>query len=244
MERIVLSTIVYRPPSDVFTVVRDFEAYPSYAKYLQSVTRHGTGGVGTRYDLTFAWWVLTHTVRSEVTEIDAPRQISWRLRSDIDALGEWRLEALGDSPSDADVEPPNDEERLPDNDLHLNGDPPSGGDPLADGDSLPASDPLVDGDPLPDGVETGTRLWFTVEYDPRTANRRILDLPRFLSVDRVIDRIKPRLYDEAEGVVRRLVAPVEGTERPVELIVHEAPGSDGREVVGGDSIGERGAGER
>ena len=222
MERIVLSTIVYRPPPDVFAVVRDFEAYPSYATYLKSVTRHGTGGVGTRYDLTFAWWVLTHTVRSEVVEIDEPRRISWRLRSDIDALGEWRLEPLGEGRSGSDDTRPVDGDSLPDNDAPTDGDRHSSDDPRPD-------------DTLPAGVETGTRLWFTVEYDPRTANRRILDLPRFLSVDRVIDRIKPRLYDEAEGVVRRLVATVEGTERPVELIVHEAPGSHAGEVIRGDS---------
>ena len=234
MERIVLSTIVYRPPPDVFAVVRDFEAYPSYATYLKSVTRHGTGGVGTRYDLTFAWWVLTHTVRSEVTEIDEPRRISWRLRSDIDALGEWRLDPLGEGTSDSDDTRSVDSDSPSDGDSLPNGDSLPDGDAPTDGDRHSSDDPRPD-DTLPAGVETGTRLWFTVEYDPGTANRRILDLPRFLSVDRVIDRIKPRLYDEAEGVVRRLVATVEGTERPVELIVHEAPGCHNGEVIRGDS---------
>lgn len=175
MDRIVLSTLVHRDPETVFETVRDFRTYPDYAPVLDAVSADGDGGVGTRYALDFSWWKLTYTARSEVTAIDAPERLAWRLREDVDAAGEWRIE--------------------------------------------PASDAA------PPDVETASRLFFDVAYDPHTADPTAISLPRFVSLDRVIGLVRPRLYDEAEKVVRRLVADIEGESRDVELTVHEQPGS-------------------
>lgn len=75
----------------------------------------------------------------------------------------------------------------------------------------------------PDGVETASRVYFEAIYDPHTANEDAVSLPRFVSMDWVIRKLRPKLLDEAERVVERLVADVEGDRRNVKLTVHEAP---------------------
>lgn len=175
MDRIVLSTLVYSEPEPIFETVRSFSNYPSYAPVLDDVSVSGDGGVGTHYDLAFSWWKLSYTARSEVTDVEEPNRLAWRLRSDVDAAGEWRVEPEPDS--------------------------------------------------APPDVETASRLYFDVAYDPHTADPNALSLPLFVSIDRVIRLVRPRLYEEAEHVVRRLVADIEGADRPVELTVHEEPGT-------------------
>lgn len=173
MERILLSTLVYRSPEEVFPHLRSFTEYPRYTKYLQSVERDGDGGAGTRYDLHFSWWKLGYTARSEVIEVVEPDRLEWRLCKDVDAEGEWRVEPEPESaPADA---------------------------------------------------ETASRVYFEAVYDPHSANEDAISLPRFVSIGWVVRKVRPRLLEEAERVVRRLVADVEGRPRDVELVVHEAP---------------------
>ncbi|WP_096388852.1 SRPBCC family protein [Halopenitus persicus] len=129
MDELVVRTTVYAEPAAVYDLLADFTAYPRYAEYLDRVDRiddaggaagdgggddvaggDGTGsnsGSGTRYALTFRWWKLTHTVRSEVTAVDPPSRIEWAIRTDIDAHGHWLIEpvagaAASDSADDAD----------------------------------------------------------------------------------------------------------------------------------------------
>ena len=173
MDRILLSTLVYRSPEEVFPILRSFERYPRYTEYLQSVRADGDGGDGTIYDLRFRWWKLSYTARSEVREVEAPSRLAWRLRKDIDAAGEWRVEP----------EP----------------------------ESARADD------------ETASRVYFEVTYDPHSADPDAISLPRLVSLDWVVRKIQPKLLEEAERVVRRLVAEIEGEPRDVELVVHEAP---------------------
>ncbi|WP_247731535.1 SRPBCC family protein [Halovivax limisalsi] len=173
MERILVSTDVYREPAAVFEAVASFEDYPAYASHLDRVTVDGDGGVGTDYELHFSWWKLSYAVRSTVTEIEPPERLGWRLTADLDAAGEWRLEPIAS----------------------------------ADGD---------------DGA--ATRLFFEATYDPHTADPDAISLPRLVSLGWVIDRVRPKLYDEAERVLERLVADVEGRPREIELTVHETPG--------------------
>lgn len=175
MDRIVLSTLVYRDPAVVFETVRSFTNYPAYTSVLDSVTAAGDGEAGTTYDLHFSWWKLSYTAHSEVTEVAEPSRLAWRLRSDLDAAGEWRVES---EPAAAPVDEP-----------------------------------------------TASRLFFDVAYDPHSADPNAISLPRFVSLDRVIGLVRPRLLEEAEEVVQRLVADIEGEERPIELTVHEAPGN-------------------
>ncbi|MGQ3412022.1 SRPBCC family protein [Natrinema sp. LN54] len=92
MDRILLSTLAHRSPEEVFPYVRSFTDYPRYTDHLKEVRVNGNGGVGSVYDLELAWWKLSYTARSRVTEISAPESLTWELVNDLDARGEWRVE--------------------------------------------------------------------------------------------------------------------------------------------------------
>jgi hypothetical protein len=176
VDEIVVSTVVYLPPEEVYAFLEDFPRYARYSEYLKDVTQRGDGGAGTRYDLRFAWWKLTYTARSEVTDVDPPWRIDWRLVKDLDAHGYWLVEELDDLPPEA-----------------------------------------------PDDAAAGCRVTFAVEFDPRTARDGTLDLPRFVSFDWVVDRVKPLIVTEAEHIVERVVADIEGRQREVDLVVERRP---------------------
>ena len=75
----------------------------------------------------------------------------------------------------------------------------------------------------PEGVETASRIYFEAVYDPYSADESALSLPRFVSLDWVVEKVEPKLLGEAREVVERLVADIEGQRREVELTVHEIP---------------------
>ena len=77
---------------------------------------------------------------------------------------------------------------------------------------------------VPDATGPACRVHLEVEFDPGSAGGEMLDLPRFVSLDWVVEKVKPVLLAEAERVVERIVADVEGRRRDAELVVHEAPG--------------------
>lgn len=103
MERLKLSTLVYAPPQDVYDVLIDFESYPKYTQYVNNVKRRGDGGEGTEFGISFGWWKIAYTAWSEVTGLDEPNVIEWRLTKDIDADGSWQIEDVTDE-AEADVE--------------------------------------------------------------------------------------------------------------------------------------------
>jgi len=84
-------------------------------------------------------------------------------------------------------------------------------------------DPL---DEVPDRLDADTacRVHLEVEFDADSMGSGALDLPRFVSLDWVVEKVKPILLEEAEHVVERIVADLEGRRRSVELVVHEGPG--------------------
>ncbi|MCY4731525.1 SRPBCC family protein [Natronomonas gomsonensis] len=63
----------------------------------------------------------------------------------------------------------------------------------------------------------GTEVTMRIRYAPDSANGNALNLPRFVSLDWVVDKITPKVKSEAERVVRRIVADLEGDHRNVEL---------------------------
>ena len=164
MNRVEVSTVVRLPPEEVFEFLLEFRGYASYSEYLRSVRQFGDGGVGTEYALRFEWWKLSYTARSEVTAVERPDRIEWRLTKELDAAGHWLVE-----PVETDGEGPD------------------------------------------------TEVTFVAEYAPGSADEGIVDLPRFVSLGWVVERIKPKIRDEAERVVRRVVADLEGEERDVSL---------------------------
>ncbi|QCJ47797.1 MULTISPECIES: type II toxin-antitoxin system RatA family toxin [Haloprofundus] len=74
----------------------------------------------------------------------------------------------------------------------------------------------------PPDADTACRVVIEVEFDPDSAHGA-LDLPMFVSFDRVIEKVKPLVVKEAERVVERVVADLEGRERSVTLEVRDRP---------------------
>jgi hypothetical protein len=178
VDEIVVSTVVYLPPEEIYEFLIDFPRYANYSEHLTEVRQEGDGTPGTAYELDFSWWRLTYTARSEVTEVEPPGRIDWRITKDIDARGRWRVVELDELPADAPV-----------------------------------------------GAETGCRVFLEVVFDPQSADSSMIDLPRFVSLDWVIEKLKPVLAREAERVVRRIVRDIEGRDREVALELRERPDS-------------------
>lgn len=102
MDELVVRTTVYADCETVYEFLVDFPRYARYSEHLDRVRRiDGEGGPGTRYALTFSWWRLTYTVRSEVTDVSPPNRIDWAIRKDIDANGHWRISPI-DGETDTD----------------------------------------------------------------------------------------------------------------------------------------------
>lgn len=174
MDRLTVSTHVYLPRDEVFDFLVDFPRYARYSEYLTEVEQDGDGGPGTRYRLHFAWWRLSYTAHSEVTAVERPERIEWRLTRHLDAEGHWRVERV---------------------------------------DALP--------DGAPDDAAAASRVVFDVSFAPGTVAADAIDLPRFVPLDRAIDRVRPAIVQEAERVVERVVADLEGRQRAVDLTVHD-----------------------
>ncbi len=80
-------------------------------------------------------------------------------------------------------------------------------------------------DSAPKGEQTASRVRFYVEFDPTSASAGAIDLPALTSFEWVVDKVKPKIRAEAEGIVRRIVRDLEGTHREVPLTIHETPES-------------------
>lgn len=196
MHRLEVATNVHVDRETVFEFLRSFPLYADYSEYLADVTSHGDGGPGTEYDLHLAWWRLSYTARSRVTGVDPPDRIEWRLVGDLDARGAWVVEEVEAGGPDADREAA-----------------------TVDGGSI---DPGESGA----GVDPVTRVRLVVRYDPASADDAALGLPRLLSVDALVDRVAPLARAEAERVVERIVADLEGEPRPVDLEVLDRSRTD------------------
>ncbi|WP_256390624.1 type II toxin-antitoxin system RatA family toxin [Natronoarchaeum rubrum] len=77
----------------------------------------------------------------------------------------------------------------------------------------------------PPDRETASRVRLVIEFDADSANSSALDLPALVSIGWVIDKLRPKVLDEAEKIVERIVADLEGQRREVDLRIHEAPSS-------------------
>jgi hypothetical protein len=173
VDSVEVSTIVYLPPADVYEFLVDFPGYAEYSKYLDGVHSDGDGGPGTRYALRFAWWKLTYTAHTKVTDVDPPDRVDWTTTKNIDADGFWAVRAVPDE--------------------------------------------------APPDAETASRVTLRVDFDPDSVGG--VDLPRFVSVAWVIQKVTPLIQEEAERVVERIVADLEGESRPVDLRIHATPDS-------------------
>ena len=169
VDEITVSTVVYVPPEEAFDFLVDFRDYPAFTEYLKEVRREGDGGQGTRYDFVLSWWKLSYTANSEVTAVDPPRRIDWRLVGSLDAEGSWFVEP---APEEA-----------------------------------------------PEDEETATRIRFQAQYHLDSLKSAPLDLPRFLSMDAVVGKVKPIALDEMGSIVQHIVTELEGEPRSVDVYV-------------------------
>lgn len=71
-------------------------------------------------------------------------------------------------------------------------------------------------DEAPEGRETASRVTFRVEYRADSADPD-LDLPPFVSLSWVVEKVQPKIEAEARRVVERVVADFEGERREVDL---------------------------
>lgn len=69
----------------------------------------------------------------------------------------------------------------------------------------------------PDDATAACDVSLAVAFDPDSADPNALNLPRLVSFGWVLDRAIPLIREEAERVVERAVADLEGRSRPVEL---------------------------
>jgi len=175
VDSVEVSTVVYLPPEEIYEFLLDFPRYAEYSEYLREVRRDGDGSPGTRYYLRFSWWKLSYTAHSEVTDVDPPHRIDWRIRKDIDARGYWEIEPEPES--------------------------------------------------APDGEDTACRVRLRIQFRPESADAGSLNLPRFVSLDWVIGKVKPKIKQEAGRVVERIVADIEGESREVDLRIETKPSS-------------------
>lgn len=167
MDTVEVETTVYLPPEEVYEFLVDFPRYAQYSKYLKAVRGHGDGGPGTEYELDFAWWKLSYTARSKVTDVAPPERIDWRVTKDIDATGQWLV---------ASIDPPPNREHA-------------------------------------------SRVTFNVQYRRDSADESSLPVPRFLSLDGLVAKVKPKVEEEAKRIVRRIVTDLEGERRDIELTI-------------------------
>ncbi|WP_435153247.1 SRPBCC family protein [Haladaptatus sp. DFWS20] len=77
----------------------------------------------------------------------------------------------------------------------------------------------------PEGGETASRVWLSIQFDADSADSGMLDLPMFVSLGWVVNKVKPLVLREAETVVERIVADLEGEPRDVNLVIHDKPDS-------------------
>lgn len=68
-------------------------------------------------------------------------------------------------------------------------------------------------------VEHATRVTLSVRYDPESANEGALSLPRLVPTSLVFDRLRPLVEREAQRIVDRAVADLEGEPRRTTLDV-------------------------
>lgn len=78
---------------------------------------------------------------------------------------------------------------------------------------------------VPDGADAASEVYLVVRFDAHSADDDALDLPRFVSISWVIEKVKPLVQKEAESIVRKLVTDLEGEERDVDLEIHATPDS-------------------
>lgn len=80
-------------------------------------------------------------------------------------------------------------------------------------------------EPAPDAGNDGdaSRARLYIAFDPDSVQPGTIELPRFVSFDWLVRKLKPKVLEEAQRIVERMVTDIEGERRPVDLVVHTTP---------------------
>jgi uncharacterized membrane protein len=73
----------------------------------------------------------------------------------------------------------------------------------------------------PADTDAACRVWFEVAYDPQSVSAGTINLPAFVSLGWVIDKLRPIIREEAERVVDRIVADLEERRREVDVEIDQ-----------------------
>lgn len=77
-------------------------------------------------------------------------------------------------------------------------------------------DPISD---IPDDEDAATEVTLVINYNADSVDEDVIDLPLFIGLDTVIEKVTPLIESEGEKVVERIIADLEGEERPVDLAI-------------------------
>jgi uncharacterized membrane protein len=76
-----------------------------------------------------------------------------------------------------------------------------------------------------EAVEVSSKVTLHISYDPSSVTVSNMDFPSFVSIGWLLDKVKPKIAEEAERVVERIVEDLEGEPRPVDLEVQTSAGA-------------------
>jgi ribosome-associated toxin RatA of RatAB toxin-antitoxin module len=105
MKKATLEATAYAPVEDVYDFFMDFENYAKYSGYVERI-RTVREGDYPEWAITFKWWIVRYTFRSQLLDYAEHEHIEWELTKDVDVRGKWRFEET----TDEDGEPATDVE--------------------------------------------------------------------------------------------------------------------------------------
>ena len=91
METVEASTLVYLSPEEIYEYLVDLRQFEDYSKYITDISREGDEPL-SEYEITVSWWKIGYTARVEITDVEPPNRIDWKLVKSIDANGYIEIE--------------------------------------------------------------------------------------------------------------------------------------------------------
>lgn len=91
METVEASTLVYLSPEEIYENLADLRQFEDYSKYVTDISREGDDQL-SEYEITVSLWKIGYTARMEITDVEPPSRIDWKLVKSIDAHGYFEIE--------------------------------------------------------------------------------------------------------------------------------------------------------
>jgi hypothetical protein len=91
VETVEASTLVYLSPEEIYDYLSDLRQFEDSSKYVTDINREGDDPLSL-YEITVSWWKIGYTARVEITDVDPPNRIDWKLVKSVDAHGYFEIE--------------------------------------------------------------------------------------------------------------------------------------------------------